>query len=261
MGISQMDFPSRSLLFAKLAQISYNDNIKEVKKQVKSLGFTTVEFYNKEGAQAYRFQNKDDMVIACRGTEPTKFNDIAADLKTMPVKSESVSYVHRGFKAEVDELWPMVLEDITRTVNKDNKLWFCGHSLGAVMATIMASRCYYEKGIRNPEELYTYGSPRVGFRGYVKTMTTPHHRWKNNNDIVTTVPPALFGFKHDGELHYLNAYGNVRKPTGWQLFKDKLRGLWMGIKRGQIDSFSDHSMINYCAYLEMYASGKENSQF
>lgn len=260
MGISQMTFPERSLLFARLASIAYNDNVKEVKKQAKRLGFGTVEFYNKEGAQAYRFQSKDDLVIACRGTEPTQFNDIAADLKAMPVKSESVSRVHQGFKAEVDELWPMVLEDITRTVNKDNKLWFCGHSLGAAMATVMASRCYYEESIRDAEELYTYGSPRVGWKGYVNTMKTPHHRWKNNNDIVTTVPLAIMGYKHDGELHYLNAYGNVRKPTGWQLFKDKMRGLWMGIKRGQIDSFSDHSMVNYCNYLEMYASGKENSQ-
>lgn len=260
MGISQMDFPNRSLLFAKLSQIAYNDNIKEVKKQVKELGFTTVEFYNKEGAQAYRFQNKEDLVIACRGTEPTQFNDIAADLKTMPVKSESVSYVHRGFKAEVDELWPMVLEDITRKVNTDNKLWFAGHSLGAAMATLMASRCFYETSIQDPQELYTYGSPRVGFPKYVQTLATKHYRWKNNNDIVTTVPPFLLGFKHDGELHYLNAYGNVRKPTGWQLIKDKFRGIWMGLKKGQIDSFSDHSMVNYCAYLEMYASGKENSQ-
>jgi len=260
MGISKMTLPERSLLFAKLASIAYNDNIKEVKKQAKSLGFTTVEFYNKEGAQAYRFQNKEDLVIACRGTEPTQFNDIAADLKAAPVKSESASRVHRGFKAEVDELWPMVLEDITRTVNKDNKLWFCGHSLGAAMATVMASRCFYEDSIRDAEELYTYGSPRVGWPGYVKTMQTKHHRWVNNNDIVTTVPPWLIGYKHDGEEHYLNAYGNVRKPTRWQRFKDKLRGLWMGIKRGQVDSFSDHSMVNYINYLEMYAKGKENSQ-
>ena len=260
MGISQMTFPERSLLFAKLASIAYNDNIKEVKKQVKKLGFTTVEFYNKEGAQAYRFQNKEDLVIACRGTEPTQFNDIAADLKAAPVKSETVSRVHRGFKAEVDELWPMVLEDITRTQNKDNKLWFCGHSLGAAMATIMSSRAYYEKSINNPEELYTYGSPRAGWPGFVDTMQTKHHRWVNNNDIVTTVPPFFMGYKHDGERHYLNCYGNVREPTTWQLVKDRLRGLWMGIKKGQIDSFSDHSMVNYIAYLENYAAGKENSQ-
>ena len=260
MSISKLSFPDRSLLFARLASIAYNNNITEVKKQVKRLGFTTVEFYDKEGAQAYRFMNKEDLVIACRGTQPSEFNDIAADLKAAPVVSETVSRVHRGFKAEVDELWPMVLEDISRTTNKKKKLWFCVHSLGAAMATIMASRCYYQTDIRDAEELYTYGSPRAGWKGYVDTMQTPHHRWVNNNDIVTTVPPWFIGYKHDGEEHYLNCWGNVRKPTRWQRFKDKWRGLWMGIKRGQIDSFSDHSMVNYINYLEMYAKGKENSQ-
>ena len=107
----------KSLLFAKLASIAYNDNLKEVKSAVKKLGFTTVEFYNKDGAQAYRFMNKNDLVIACRGTQPTEFNDIKADLKAIPVMAETVSRVHRGFKAEVDELWPMIEEDINRKVN------------------------------------------------------------------------------------------------------------------------------------------------
>ena len=49
--------------------------------------------------------NKEDLVIACRGTQPTEFNDIKADLKATPVIAETVSRVHRGFKAEVDELW------------------------------------------------------------------------------------------------------------------------------------------------------------
>ena len=80
MSISTMNFNERSLLFAKLSSIAYS-NIKEAKSQVKKLGFTTVEFYEKDGAQAYRFMNKTDLVIACRGTEPTEFNDISADLK------------------------------------------------------------------------------------------------------------------------------------------------------------------------------------
>ncbi len=260
MSISDLDFSKRSLLFAKLSSIAYNDNIKEVKKQVKVLGFTTVEFYNRDGAQAYRFMNKEDLVIACRGTQPTEFNDISADLKAFPVVAETISRVHRGFKAEVDELWPMVCEDIARTVNVKKKLWICGHSLGAAMATIMSNRCECDSLLNNPEELYTYGSPRVGWPTYVKSFGVIHHRWKNNNDIVTTVPPTFLGFRHCGELHYLNAFGNYRKPTGWQLVKDKLRGLWLGIKKGQVDSFSDHSMDNYIAYLEHYASGKEFDQ-
>ena len=110
MSISEMNFKERSLLFAKLSSIAYS-NLKDAKSQVKKLGFTTVEFYDRDGAQAYRFMNKDDLVIACRGTQPTQFNDIAADLKAIPVVAETVSRVHRGFKAEVDELWPMVCDD------------------------------------------------------------------------------------------------------------------------------------------------------
>jgi triacylglycerol lipase len=174
--------------------------------------------------------------------------------------AETIGRVHKGFKAEVDELWPMILEDISRKANAGKKIWFCGHSLGAAMATIMASRCHLYPDIDPVQELYTYGSPRVGWRKYVNTLEVKHHRWVNNNDIVTRVPMRIMGYVHHGEEHYLNAYGNVRSPSGWQLFKDRMRGMWMGIKKGSIDNFSDHSMVNYCNYLEMYASGKENSQ-
>lgn len=259
MGIMDMGLPNRSLLFARLSSIAYNDNVKEVKNQAKELGFTEIEFYDRAGAQAYRFQNKDDLVIACRGTQPTCWNDIGADLKALPVLAETVSRVHKGFKEEVDELWPMVREDLEAKQPTQN-LWFCGHSLGAAMATIMASRCFKYEAVPDPVELYTYGSPRVGWKGYVVDLGVVHHRWVNNNDIVTTVPYNWMGYHHHGEEHYLNAYGNVRKATGWQRFKDKWRGIWMGLKAGKVDSFSDHSIDLYIAYLEMYASGKENVQ-
>ena len=248
MSISEMNFKERSLLFAKLSSIAYN-NLKDAKSQVKKLGFTTVEFYDRDGAQAYRFANKTDMVIACRGTEPTQFNDIAADLRAVPVVAETFSRVHKGFKLEVDELWPMVCDDLAALAPKQ-KLWFCGHSLGAAMATIMASRCMFYASVPNPEELYTYGSPRVGWKGYVVHLGVVHHRWKNNNDIVTTVPPTLMGYRHHGTQHYLNAYGQVRNPTGWQMVKDKWRGIVMGLKQGKVDSFSDHSISEYIKHLE-----------
>ena len=243
-----MSFNERSLLFAKLSSIAYS-NIKEVKRQATQLGFTTVEFYDKEGAQAYRLMNKLDLVIACRGTQPGEFADIAADLKATPVKAETISRVHRGFKQQVDDLWPAIAEDIARPVNKKKTLWFCGHSLGAGMATIMSSRAKFNEDLNDPIELYTYGCPRVGWHAYAKSLGVVHHRWRNNNDIVTTVPLAIMGYKHCGEQHYINAYGNKRTPTGWQLVKDKLRGMWMGIKKGKIDSFSDHSIDEYIKHL------------
>lgn len=251
MSIEKMDFKERSLLFAKLASIAYN-NVDEARSQAKRLGFTTTEFYDRDGAQAYRFMNKTDLVIACRGTEPTELNDLKADLRAVPVMAETVSRVHKGFKKEVDDLWPMVQEDILRKQNLDKTLWFCGHSLGAAMATIMASRCKYNIDLNDPVELYTFGSPRVGWRGYCNSLNVVHHRWVNNNDIVTRVPLAIMGYVHHGEEHYMNAYGNVRKPTGWQRIKDRFRGMWMGLKQGKIDNFGDHSMVNYVANLEKW---------
>lgn len=245
MSIELLSFQKRALLFATLSSIAYN-SMKEAKSQAKDLGFTTVKFYEKDGAQAYRFQNKTDLVIACRGTQPKEFNDISADLKAFPVLAETVSRVHRGFKAEVDELWPDILADLE---NKKQLVWFCGHSLGAGMATIMASRCMTHANIAGPMELYTYGSPRVGWRAYCNSLGVIHHRWKNNNDIVTTVPLALMGYKHHGTQHYLNSYGQYRAPTGWQMFKDRMRGMWTSIKLGKVDSFSDHSIDEYIKHI------------
>jgi triacylglycerol lipase len=245
-GITELDFLHRSLLFAELASIAYQDK-KQAGALAKKLGFTTTKFYDRDGAQAYRFQNAKDCVIVCRGTEPTCWNDIKADLDAVPVMAETVSRVHRGFKGEVDDLWPMVVEDVRAL--KNQKLWFAGHSLGAAMATIMASRCHYDDSLKDPEELYTYGSPRVGWPKYVDNLGLTHHRWVNNNDIVCRVPLVIMGYRHHGEEHYMNAYGNIRKLTAWQRVKDRWRGMWMGLKEGRIDNFSDHNMSEYIANI------------
>ena len=121
--INQLSFKARSLLFAQLSAIAYSD-LKEAKTAARRLEFTTVEFYDVNGAQAYRFMNKYDCIITCRGTQPTEFNDIKADLQSIPVMAETVSRVHKGFKAEVDELWPAICEDLDRKQNNKKTLWF-----------------------------------------------------------------------------------------------------------------------------------------
>ena len=82
MSISKMSFKERSLLFAKLAKIAYS-NKKEATSQAKRLGFTTTEFYDNDGAQAYRFMNKTDLVIACRGTNRQALTDLKAKDETV----------------------------------------------------------------------------------------------------------------------------------------------------------------------------------
>ena len=248
MSIREMNLKEKSLLFAKLARDAYGDKA-DVVKLAKKHGFTKTKFYDIGGAQAYRFESKTDVVVACRGTEPTEFNDLKADLKAFPVKSETVSRVHRGFKAEVDELWPEVSVDI---INVKKALWFCGHSLGAAMATIMASRCALNYSFPEVDCLFTYGSPRVGWPTYVKSLKICHYRWQNNNDIVTRVPLRLMNYRHDGTLMYIDNVGTVHdKPMGiWPKFKDRMKGMWGGIKQLKVDNFSDHAMTEYIKHIE-----------
>ena len=86
---------------------------------------------DRDGAQAYHFENDVDSVIVCRGTEPDDINDVKADVNALAVAAETVGRVHRGFKSECDQLWPMIERAI-----KDNPkpLWFAGHSLGGAIA-------------------------------------------------------------------------------------------------------------------------------
>ena len=58
----------------------------------------------------------------------------------------------------------------------------------------------------------------------------------------------------------LNTWGNVRKLTGWQRVKDRFRGIWRGIKKGKIDSFSDHSIDAYVEHTEKASKGLETLQ-
>ena len=59
----------------------------------------------------------------------------------------------------------------------------------------------------------------------------------------------------------MNAWGNVRNPSGWQKIKDKFRGIIMGWKNGSIDSFADHSISRYVENLERYADNMEAIQY
>ena len=51
-------------------------------------------------------------MLAFRGTEPTSFGDILADIKAWPADSETQGNVHAGFKGEVDKLWPSITKRI-----------------------------------------------------------------------------------------------------------------------------------------------------
>lgn len=104
--------------------------------------------------------------------------------------------VHRGFKAALDKLWPLIDERLDALACP---VFYTGHSLGGALATLAASR-------RPPRAAYTFGSPRVGDRAFGETLAGRDlFRIANNRDIGTTVPPSGVGgpYRHVGETHYV----------------------------------------------------------
>jgi triacylglycerol lipase len=251
--IESLSFLRRSLLFAELSNLSYLSR-GEAGQLAYQIGFPEIRFYDRDGAQAYIFANDDDAVVTCRGTEPHDWNDVRADLDLGTAVAETVGWVHRGFKREVDDLWPRLEQAL---VNNTRTLWFTGHSLGGAMAAICAGRCKLSYIRSNPRALFTYGSPRIGSRRYVNYVQLEAYRWVNNNDIVTRVPPAWLGFRHKGQEVYLNAYGHIRRCTGWQRVKDRWRGFVRGLREGRFDHFADHPIGEYIQHIRAAVEADE----
>lgn len=218
----------------------------EARPVLGDVGFSDVRYIERDGAQAYELANEVDVVIVCRGTEPNEWNDIRADANAWTDLAETVGRVHRGFKREVDDIWPH-LESLL--VDDERNVWFCGHSLGGAMATICACRCELADIPAHPREVMTFGSPRVGNRSYVQHAGVRHVRWVNNNDIVTRAPPTWLRYRHTGELHYLDRHGEHRKFTARQRAEDRWAGFVAGLKSRRFDHFSDHAIVAYVEHL------------
>ena len=186
--IIEMNDSEQGLLFGELSSAAYL-NEESFEATAKPIGFSEFHFFDRDGAQAYRLENETDIVLACRGTEPTDINDVKADADAAFAVIETVGRVHRGFNKEVDDLWPRLKETLDRETTKS--VWFCGHSLGGAMATISAGRCYHDELPIEPSGLFTYGSPRVGDKQYINWCTFEHKRFVNNNDIVPRLPPRF----------------------------------------------------------------------
>jgi triacylglycerol lipase len=229
------------LEFANIAQTTY-DNPKTSTAKFKALGYKIIQFFDIDGAQAYLLTNGTITVLSFRGTEVTEKSDVLADLKAGKNIEACGGKVHVGFKEEINKLWPSISAALA---DNPGNVYVTGHSLGAAMATIAASRMQ-----DRVTALVTFGSPRVGNAEFVKSVAVEHYRVQNNCDDVTKVPFKLMGFDHHGTHKYMNFYGEFRDLSPWQQVKDMVRSRLKARAKGQkyIGVF-DHMMTNYISKL------------
>lgn len=243
--IHRLSSIEQSLLFAEISMLAYLPD-SEATPVFEKVGFTGVRYIEKDGSQAYELSTDTDVVVACRGTEPNEWNDIKADANAFTDLAETVGRVHRGFKREVDDIWP-TLEETLRDESRD--VWFCGHSLGGAMAQICAGRCQLSDIAAVPRLVTTFGSPRVGTKRYIQHANVRHVRWVNNNDVVTRVPPRWLRYRHTGVIHYIDRHGEVNRLSKSKRAADRSAGFWAGLKQRKFDHFSDHAIAGYVTAL------------
>lgn len=234
----------KALIAAKLAAIAYM-NEKPAITAAKKLGFTSARLVSNDGAEMLVAKNSKELWFAFRGTEPSKLNDVLADLNVIKNTAMAGGKVHSGFQKEVNDLWMEVLSDVDHNsqLKRPKAIYLCGHSLGAAMATIASTRLNGQV-----EHLYTFGSPRVGGPLFVKNIKCPHSRFMNNNDIVARIPPAWLGFRHHGDMIYFNKDGiRQPKPTWGDLFY----GIINSWKRWKFfDGIVDHGIPHYVKAIQ-----------
>ena len=237
-----MDFMKANQM-AGFSRLVYSQKT-QVEKIITNMNLSSFRWFDTDGTQAFACYDIDanNIFIVFRGTEPNQMKDILADVKAWRKPAREKGLVHFGFAQALDKVYDNIVQWLSeQKLDGERKITCTGHSLGAALATIMASRL-------DANELYTFGSPRVGNRAFVKEMKNDgieHYRFVNNNDIVTKVPFPI-RFVHHGELVYINHHGNIRKMSPWQRFKDQWRGRMRALAKGQpFDGIFDHSMDLY----------------
>jgi hypothetical protein len=189
---------------AKLAYIKFEESPLEVERLeycLQSGWFNLIKTFNKNGTQAFLAKNDEFAVLAFRGTQPDKWEDVRTDLRVLKLRTVD-GRVHIGFKSAFDDVKDAITEELRKHLG-EMPLYITGHSLGAALATV-ATQEIEEEFNDQVAACYTFGSPRVGDGKYEKAIKVPFYRIVNTIDIVTLIPFLLGTFVHVGDTRYLS---------------------------------------------------------
>jgi len=155
---------------------------------------------------------KQAVVIAFRGTNMKSIKNWSVNLAFAKKSASPLGAsgkVHGGFLKGYGQMEAEVLKALKLADAQcpDCKVYITGHSLGGALATIAAAKLVGKGRLSSSRViLYTYGSPRIGdskFASWFSKTIPNSFRVTHGHDIVPTVPPASFGFKHiSREVYY-----------------------------------------------------------
>jgi hypothetical protein len=257
---------------AHLAYYNFEDENEEKQKEkelkfdqlLNTGGFNLIKTFNSKvtNTQAFLVQNNDYAVLSFRGTQERK--DIATDAKALKLKVVEGG-IHSGFVGAYTSIMKEIKSEIKK-LPRSLPIYITGHSLGAALATVAVQ--YLENDvieeIKAPlrEQIaacYAFGSPRVGDDLFGKRLKAPVYRVVNTRDIVNVIPLLVMGYKHVGDIRFLDIKeGEIQ--TGIPFLRRTL--FFLGaILRLFGPLFGDHGIVKYRAKLALIAKGRNDELF
>lgn len=206
------------------------ENLLNLFNQVLNVKYTTIPgseasfFYEKRGNVLYIFFEHSNGIIDWRNN----FDFPAKPYREM----ENKWYVHRGFL----RVWKSAKQYLKAQICNPNVkgIVIVGYSHGAALALLCHEFCVYNRpDIAGNIFGYGFGCPRVVYGCLRRNICERFKNFyviRNCRDIVTHVPPMLFGFRHVGNIIHIgkNAnYGPVdsHRPENYMKQLEKLNQL------------------------------------
>jgi len=205
---------NHDLLCVEMSRLAYAD-APAVTAALDRIGFSPVGFLGGESAEE-RIANRGTQgfvakhaalgltVLAFRGTESDKFEDLFSDLATVQTDFPGGGRIHSGFWKAYEPVRDRIANLLAQ---REGLLLITGHSLGAALATVAAAEVA-------PTKLITFGSPRVGDARFCERFPgldgqPAIHRFVDCCDVVARVPPERFDGPHFSAL--FEELGNFEK--------------------------------------------------
>lgn len=197
------DIAEPHLLCAEMSRLAYAEK-EVVKDALPHIGFALKGWLGGErleerfaawGADGFVATGGDGrIVVAFRGTESNKPEDLIVDLRTRTIPWRGGGQVHEGFAHALSKVQEQL--GTALSLAGSGPILITGHSLGAGLATLVAA----DLRDRHPR-LITFGSPRVGDADFASVIDGDSvARFVNCCDLVTRVPPEEFDAGHIGPL-------------------------------------------------------------
>lgn len=150
--------------------------------------------YNTSGLLGER---PDAVIIAFAGTDPAVWQTVITDFTLRPGGD-----THAGFQAAADAVRLEIDKAVALGRTSQKPLLMAGHSLGAAIAALAASRAA-DQGAQ-PAAVFGFGMPRVGnahFQArYTAALGERTFRLVHGIDVIATAPPSIMGFRHVGRM-------------------------------------------------------------